>query len=58
MAATGNPLAPDPVTNIDGPEVFPPIEPIEDLGEGVPIGEPGNAEPDPEEESVDSDDPL
>jgi hypothetical protein len=45
MATSNNPLAPDPVTDIDGPDVFPPIEPPipEDLGEGVPLGE------DPEE---------
>ena len=32
MAISNNPLAPDPITDIDGPEVFPPIKPITDLG--------------------------
>jgi hypothetical protein len=48
MATSNNPLAPDAETDIDGPEVYPPLEPIEDLGEGVPVGEEGNVEPDPE----------
>ena len=45
MATSNNPLAPNPVTDLDGPDVFPPIETPnpEDLGEAVPLGE------DPEE---------
>jgi hypothetical protein len=46
MATSNNPLAPNPVTDIDGPDVFPPIEPQEDLGEPVPVGEEGNVETD------------
>ena len=45
MATSNNPLAPNPVTDIDGPDVFPRIEPQEDLGEPVPVGEEGNVEP-------------
>jgi hypothetical protein len=41
MATSNNPLAPDPVTDIDGPDVFPPLEPVEDLGAGVPVIQPG-----------------
>jgi len=48
MATSNNPLAPNPETDIDGPDVYPPLEPVEDLGEGVPVGEEGNVEPDPE----------
>jgi len=44
MATTSNPLAPDPITEIDGPDVFPPIEPVEDLGAGVPVIQPGDIE--------------
>ena len=44
-----NPLAPNPTTNIDGPEVFPPIEP-------EPNDDLGNEEP--EDGPVDNDDPL
>ena len=49
-----NPLAPNPTTDIDGPDVFPPIEPEpnEDLGTGVPVGEP---EEDPEDEKTNHD---
>jgi hypothetical protein len=48
MATSNNPLAPDPVTNIDGPEVFPPIEePVqEDLGEAVPLVDEDTEKPD------------
>jgi hypothetical protein len=46
MATSHSPLAPNPVTDIDGPEVFPSINPIEDLGAGVPVGEEGNIEVD------------
>jgi hypothetical protein len=34
-----NPLAPEPVTDIDGPDVFPLIEPAEDLGTGARVPE-------------------
>lgn len=45
MSTSSNPLAPDPVTNVDGPDVYPPIEPQEeDLGDAVPVGEDGNVE--------------
>ena len=44
MATSGNPLAPNPETNIDNPgQSNPPLipeEPQEDLSKGVPIGEP------------------
>ena len=53
MATSNNPFAPDPVTDIDGPEVHQhevPIvnieEPEQDLGAGVPVGEEGNIEVD------------
>jgi hypothetical protein len=46
MATSNNPLAPNPVTDIDGPDVFPPIEPQEDLTKAVPLGEEGNVETD------------
>ena len=47
-----NPLALNPTTDIDGPDVFAPIEPepIEDLGDGEPEDE--------EDGPVDNDDPL
>jgi hypothetical protein len=52
MATSNSPLAPDPVTDIDGPEVHQHNVPIvnvelppdEDLGERVPVGEEGNVE--------------
>jgi len=45
MATSNNPLAPNPITDIDGPDVFPPIEPAhEDIGQAVPVGEEGNVE--------------
>jgi hypothetical protein len=49
MATSNNPLAPDPLTDLDVPDIFPPIEPEpqEDLTQGVPVGEEGNVEPDP-----------
>jgi hypothetical protein len=53
-----NPLAPNPVTDIDGPEVFPPIEPQKALGRPLPRGEQGSAEEGSEDDSVDKDDPL
>jgi hypothetical protein len=31
MATSNNPLAPDPVTDIDGPGVYPPFQPVEDI---------------------------
>jgi len=46
MATSSNPLAPNPVTDIDGPDVFPSIEPQKDIGEAVPVGEEGNVETD------------
>ena len=39
MATSNNPLAPNPETNIDNPGILP-DEPQEDLGKGVPLGEP------------------
>lgn len=43
MAASGNPLAPNPETNIDNPGFpnppIPPEKPQENLSKGVPIGE-------------------
>jgi hypothetical protein len=47
MATSNNPLAPDPETDIDGPEVFPPIKPITDLGIELP---PEGEDEEPEEE--------
>jgi len=48
MATSNSPLAPDAETDIDGPEVFPPIKPITDLGvEQAP-------EPEEDEPSVES----
>jgi hypothetical protein len=50
MGTSNNPLAPNPVTDIDSPEVRKHIAPDaeeppdEDLGEGVPVGEEGNVE--------------
>ncbi len=68
MTPTTNPLAPDPITDIDSPDVFPPIEegPQEDLTEAVPLGEDDDDEMDPddedeleeEEEEADEEDPL
>lgn len=52
MATSNHPFAPDATTDIDGPEVWPPLEPEKDLGEGA------KAKPDPKEEAVDRDDPL
>jgi hypothetical protein len=52
MAASTNPLAPDPETNIDNPEIhrheipIVNIDPPEDLGVGVPVGDEGNIEED------------
>jgi hypothetical protein len=40
-----NPLAPNPVTDLDGPEVFPPIEPQEDIGEIIPLEDDGTGKP-------------
>jgi hypothetical protein len=64
MATSNNPLAPDPETDIDGPEVhrhivpIVNIEPVEDLGVGVPVGEEGNVEPtEPEDGPIDNDRP-
>jgi hypothetical protein len=31
MATSNSPLAPDPLTDIDGPGVYPPFEPVEDI---------------------------
>jgi hypothetical protein len=58
-----NPLAPYPTTDIDGPEVFPEIDPPqEDIGEGVPLGEEEEDEDEDdeleEEEDVDEDEPF
>jgi hypothetical protein len=36
MATSNSPLAPDAETDIDGPEVFPPIKPITELGVELP----------------------
>ena len=44
MATSNSPLAPDAQTDIDGPEVFPPIKPITDLGVEQPL-EPEEDEP-------------
>jgi len=44
MATSNDPLAPDATTDIDGPDVFPPIEPQEDLEEAVPLGEEDDVE--------------
>jgi hypothetical protein len=50
MATSNSPLAPDPVTDIDNPEVHQHTVPIvnvgqeEDLRGGVPVGEEGNVE--------------
>jgi hypothetical protein len=46
MATSNNPLAPNPETDLDGSDVYPPLEPEEDLGSPVPLGEEGNVEPD------------
>ena len=32
MATSNSPLAPNATTDIDGPDVFPPLKPIKDLG--------------------------
>jgi hypothetical protein len=42
MATSNSPLAPDAETDIDGPDVFPPLKPITDLGVEQP--------PEPEED--------
>ena len=44
MATSNNPLAPDATTDIDGPEVWAPIEPLTDLTDGVPVEEEEDAE--------------
>jgi len=36
MATSNSPLAPDAQTDIDGPDVFPPIKPITELGVELP----------------------
>jgi hypothetical protein len=36
MATSNSPLAPDAETDIDGPEVFPPIKPLTELGVELP----------------------
>jgi hypothetical protein len=48
MATSNSPLAPDAETDIDGPDVFPPIKPITDLGVEHP------PEPEEDEPSVES----
>jgi hypothetical protein len=56
MATSNNPLAPNPETDIDNPEVHQHNVPIvnveqeEDLGAGVPVGEEGNVEYDEDAE--------
>ena len=55
MATSGNPLAPDPETNLDGPDVFPPLDDgdietlEEDYGE-PPLGDELDPEDDVPEE--------
>ena len=44
MATSNNPLAPDPVTDLDGPDVYPPMEP-------EPQEDIGGTEPDEEDET-------
>jgi hypothetical protein len=56
MATSGNPLAPDPVTILDGPDVFPPlddgdIETLEDDYGEPPLGD----EQEPEDEVPEED---
>jgi hypothetical protein len=51
MATSNSPLAPDAETDIDGPEVFPPIKPITDLGVELP---PEGEDDEPQEELGDS----
>jgi hypothetical protein len=58
MATSNNPLAPDATTDIDGPEVWAPIEPLTDLTDGVPVEEEEDAELEDEDEAVDEDNPL
>jgi len=58
MATSSNPLAPDATTDIDGPEVWTPIEPQENLTNGVPVKEDEDTELEKEEDAVDADDPL
>jgi hypothetical protein len=58
MGTSNNPLAPNPMTDIDGPDVFPPIEPQKDLNTAVPVGEEGSVEERSQDDSVDKDDPL
>lgn len=38
MATSNSPLAPNATTDVDGPEVFPPLKPIKDLGVELPEG--------------------
>lgn len=45
MATSNSPLAPDAQTDIDGPDVFPPIKPITDLGVEQPEEEEPSLEP-------------
>jgi len=51
MAASNNPLAPNPEIDIDDPGIHRHevpvvnIDPQENLGVGVPVGEEGNVEP-------------
>lgn len=58
MAATGNPLAPNPETNIDNPghpnPPIAPLEPPEEPGQGVPIGEPDDDKEDLEKRHSDN----
>ncbi len=56
MPISSNPLAPDPVTDLDSPDVFPPIEPQqEDLTRGVPLGEGGDTDDELGEDADDED---
>jgi len=58
MAISNNPLAPDPITDIDSTEVWTPIRPQEDLTKRVLVGEEEDSELKKEDDSVDKDDPL
>ena len=71
MATSNNPLAPNPVTDIDGPGVYPPFEPVEDIDAedlpgsdsepdyNEPIGDPDSGElpKDEPEDEVPQEDP-